>query len=416
MNKYFYNPELKKSSFIMVILAISTLFITIITINSNYENIKKGYMENNMALIGGIIKKHPELKKEIVPLVLKAPKEYNIQYGKEILKEYGINENLEIEFIPTMKFSNNIALKNIIITLCLFFVIVLLYNYVQYIKIYKRLERIILASENMLDSNFDIGIYENSEGIFSKLAYSFNNMRVVIKNNFLEIQKEKKFLVDILSDISHQLKTPVSALVVYNDILLNRKLNEVKRKEFLYNSSRQLNRIDWLIKSLLKLAKLDAGVINFDKNKYDLNMTVKEAVDTLISKAYEEKVKLIFNSSESKILFLHDKNWLCESIINLIKNALEHTQKGGTVQVYTKRTPICTKIVIKDNGNGISKKELPHIFKRFYKGSRNKTVESVGIGLALSKSIVEEHNGMIEVKSKEGEGTTFTIIFLSYSQ
>ncbi|MBE6064923.1 HAMP domain-containing sensor histidine kinase [Clostridium sporogenes] len=412
MNKYFDNPELKKSSLIIVGIAFITIIISFFVIEKSYEGIKRSYIESNMALVGEISKSHPKLKREIIETIVKGPNEESIEKGRSILKEYGFDENLEIEFIPSMEYNYHKVLKTILVFLLVFFVVVFIQNYFQYIKIYKRLERLRLAAQNIVDQNFNIGIYENAEGIFAKLAYVFNNMRIVMKNNFLSIEKEKEFLINLLSDISHQLKTPISSLIIYNDILLNRTIDDDKRREFLENSSKQLNRIEWLVKSLLKLAKLDAGAIRFEKINGDINKTVEESIEVLRAKAKYEKVDLRFYSEDFKILMEHDPNWLSEAIINLVKNSLEHTKKGGVVEVNTERTSVLTKITVKDTGEGIPKEELPHIFKRFYKGRRNKNVESVGIGLALSKSIIEAHDGMINVESKEGEGTLFTITFL----
>lgn len=413
MNKYFSNPELKRSSMIIIILAFITLMASFFTIKISYEKMKINYTESNMAIAGQIIKNHPELSGEIIPLITKGADKSHIEEGKRILNEYGFNENLKIEFIPAMENSYNMALKGILISLACFFVIVFWGNYIQYMIIYKRLEKLILGAQNIVEYNFDIGIYENAEGTFAKLAHSFNNMRVIMKNNFSAVEKEKKFLVDTLSDISHQLKTPISSLIIYNDILLERNLDEEKRKEFLENSKNQLNRIEWLVKSLLRLAKLDAGVIKFEKIDYDINKTVADAVEVLKAKAEQEKIDLDFQNKGSQIIMEHDPNWLREGIVNIIKNSLEHTDRGGKVEVSTERTPVCIRIIVKDNGEGIPKKEIPHIFKRFYKGKKSKNSESVGIGLALSKSIVEGHGGIIEVKSKVKEGTTFTITFLA---
>ncbi|MFL0197410.1 sensor histidine kinase [Clostridium sp. WILCCON 0269] len=278
---------------------------------------------------------------------------------------------------------------------------------------YKKLESIILAAKNVIDYNFHVGIYENTEGIFAKLAHTFNNMRVIFKNNLIQIQKEKKFLVNTLSDISHQIKTPISSLIIYNDILLNRKINREKKIEFLEISQNQLNRIQWLVKSLLQLARLDVGVVKFETKSKDINGTVIKAIESLKIKSENAKVKLEFHPGENEIMVKHDPNWINEAIINIIKNAIEHTNSGGKVQIFTEKSQVCARIIVKDTGEGIDKEEIKHIFERFYKGKTNKNTESVGIGLALSKSIIEGNQGMINVRSKIGKGTAFEITFLN---
>lgn len=137
------------------------------------------------------------------------------------------------------------------------------------------------------------------------------------------------------------------------------------------------------------------------KKDYDLNKTVEESMEALKIKAEQSKIDMKFYSKNSQIIMKHDTNWLGEAVINLVKNAVEHTREHGSVEVFTEKTPVCIRIIVKDNGEGIAREEIPHIFKRFYKGKRSKNTESVGIGLALSKSIVEGHEGIIEVKSKE---------------
>lgn len=317
MFKYFINPELKRSSLVIVIIAFVTLIGSFFAINRSYEQIKINYIKTNTAIVGELVKNHPELKDEIVPLITKGVNEKSIGEGEKVLKEYGYNEKLQIEFIPAMENSYNMVITSVLIILSCFIGIIFLLNCIQHTIIYKRLERLILGAQNILEYNFDIGIYENTEGTFAKLAHAFNNMRIIMKNNFGTVQKEKQFLVDTLSDISHQLKTPIASLIIYNDILLERNLDEGKRKEFLKNSGKQLNRIEWLIKNLLKLAKLDAGVIKFEKKDYDLNKTVEESMEALKIKAEQSKIDMKFYSKNSQIIMKHDTNWLGEAVINL---------------------------------------------------------------------------------------------------
>lgn len=414
MEKYFSNPELKKTSIITIMLTILSLIECFAIVNISYNKMKISFVENNMAIVGKISHKYPYLIEEIVPIITKEANSENIKEGKLILSEYGYNERMEIDLLAPMRNSYHISLKFIMLSIGFCFTVIFILNSYEYINIYKKLEGIIIAAQNMIEQNFDIGICGDEEGTFAKLSYEFSNMRRIMKNNFSEIQKEKEFLVQTLSDISHQIKTPIASLILYNDILLNRKVNEDKRKEFLENSKEQLNRIEWLVKSLLQLAKLDAGVIKFEKNISDINDTVEEAVSVLKLKAQNKNIRLIFKKSNEPIFIEHDANWLCEGFINIIKNALEHTQCGGKVEIIMEKSSICARILIKDNGEGIPNDEIPNIFKRFYKGKKSRKGESVGIGLALSKSIIEGHGGMINVKSEEKEGTIFTITFLFY--
>lgn len=413
MREYYENLELRRSSCIILILALLSILISYYTIDKSYERIKDSYVDNNAAVVGKIVKIHPELKNEVVTIITKNSSGEDIKSGRRILKDYGYSTELNIGLMPQLKNNYRNLIKFLLTSMGCFFAIVFLTNAILYIRIYKKLERLILAAKNMLDYNFDIRIYENVEGTFAKLAYAFDNMRVILKNNFSQIQHEKDFLVNTLSDISHQIKTPISSLIIYNDILLNRKIDDNKRIEFLENSKNQLNRIEWLVKSLLQLAKLDAGAIKFKMISLDINKTVMESLKFLDIKAESKNVKLKFYPGRDKIMLKHDHNWISEAIVNIIKNAIEHTKSGGKINVFTEVSQVCTRIIVKDNGEGILKEELKHVFERFYKGKMNKSTESIGIGLALSKSIIDGNGGMIDVKSKIGKGTVFTVTFLN---
>lgn len=255
-----------------------------------------------------------------------------------------------------------------------------------------------------------MNIYEEKEGDFTKLSFGFNNMRSIIQSQMVDLKKEKEFLVNLLSDISHQLKTPLAALIVYNDILSKPEITDENRNKFLENSKNQLSRMEWLIKSMLKLAKVDARAIEFSIKENSLNQTIEEVLEMLKVMAQTNNVQLCFNEelAQTQIYAEYDEQWLEEALINIVKNCIEHSA-GGKVAVSIEETPINTKVIIKDNGEGIDEKALPNIFKRFYKGGKS---DSIGIGLSLSKSIVEAQQGYIEVKSKVNEGTEFKVILM----
>nr|WP_274601587.1 HAMP domain-containing sensor histidine kinase [Clostridium rhizosphaerae] len=238
-------------------------------------------------------------------------------------------------------------------------------------------------------------------------------MREIIRNNISQLKKEKQFLVDLLSDISHQLKTPLSSMIVYNDIMLTKELDKEQRQTFLLSNQNQLSRMNWLIQSMLKLAKLDAKAIELHKENQSLNETVEEAVDALDSRASKNNVKIICKGNYD-IYLEHDRLWLEEALINIIKNGIEHTSSGGIITIDLIENPVYRRVIIEDTGEGIDERDLPNIFKRFYKAKTSRKTDSVGIGLALAKSIVEAHNGLIEAQSKVGLGTKFIITFLRY--
>lgn len=413
MNRYFINPEIKISSFILLSLMTIFLLFTALILKLHHDSLKNDYIKSLGAITVRIVEKNPELEREIIPIITREVSKEEAIKGKVILNQYGLTENLDNKLFPYM---NTTIEKNNYSILFIFTVmsaILFILNYAQYAFFYKKIRRLTLGAKKVVEGEYDIAINENKEGDFSKLAISFNSMRQIIRNNINELRKEKQFLVHLLSDISHQLKTPLSSMIVYNDIMLNKELSEEQREMFLLNNQNQLHRMIWLIKSMLKLAKLDAKAIELAKENQSLNETIQDSIEALESKALEGKVKIVF-PEEKEISFEHDKLWLEEAFINIMKNGIEHTPQGGEIAIQLTENPVYRRVTIEDTGEGIEEDDLPNIFNRFYKARKSKKSDSVGIGLALAKSIVELHNGIIEVESRVGIGTKFIITFLKY--
>jgi signal transduction histidine kinase len=408
---YFINPELKRSTRILLVLNIMLLLMTIWILKINNDNLKRGYVRSLGAVVAKIDEKNPGLEKYVIPLMTKEVSDSEAKKGEEILKQYGLEDNLENGLFPYVKdaaYENNCAIICIFIISTIFYLIL---NYIQCGYFYRRIRALTGAAKQVVDGKYDMCIDEDKEGDFAKLALSFNSMREIIRNNIYELKKEKQFLVDILSDISHQLKTPLSSMIIYNDILLNKELTKEQKNTFLINNKNQLYKMNWLIKSILRLARIDANAIEFSMENKNLRETVEDSIEALNGKAQEDGISVNLKCN-GEVYLLHDSSWLQEALINVIKNGIEHSKKGGKINVEISKNPIYTRIVIEDNGEGISEHDLPNIFKRFYRAKGSKKSESVGIGLALSKSIIEANGGMIEAQSKVNYGTKFIITFI----
>ena len=406
--KTFINPELKKSALVLIGIEILLLAFINIGLSFSFNNVKNNYIESKSALIGVIANSHTELSEELLKLSFKNPTKEELDLGKSILKEYGYSENLEIDFVEGLNKSFYKTRKLVSILVIIFSLSLLILNYIEWRKIFDKIRNLTKVSNSILEENYQVEIYEHVEGDFAKLAHKSKEMRKTIKTQIGDLNKEKQFLVNLLSDISHQLNTPLASLVVFNDILSKKNITEENREKFLINSRTQLNRMEWLIKSLLKLAKVDARAITFNIKENNLNSTIEESLNILENMAIRNMVKLEFIPLNIDIKARYDNEWISEALINIIKNAIEHSS-GGTVLIEIEDNPITTKIIIRDNGVGISEKDLTNIFKRFYKGGKK---DSVGIGLALSKSIIEAHGGFIDVNSQMNEGTEFCIVLV----
>jgi signal transduction histidine kinase len=257
--------------------------------------------------------------------------------------------------------------------------------------------------------DYSLDIRDSVEGELSILKNEIYKVTLILSKQADQLLAEKEQLANAISDISHQLKTPLTSMTVMADLLSSEGLEPDKRKEFTKTLDTQLERMEWLLTSLLKLSKIDAGTINFKKEQVIAAELVDKALKPLLIVMELKDQKLVVED-EGKVTFLGDCNWSAEALINILKNCIEHTPEGGTIMIQTEDNPIYTGIIITDNGRGIAKEDLPYIFKRFYKG-KNAGEESVGIGLAMAKSIVEKQNGDITVTSQPTIGSRFVIKF-----
>lgn len=408
MSKLFVNTEVKKSTFILTIILICFIFFQGLMYGIYINNQKQDYIE----IMGSVMYKvrdiNPELEKELMPIMTQKLSKEQRESAHIILNEYSITSNLDNNLFPNLRKNNGIFIGSII-----FSVLIIILNYIQYNYFFKKVRSVTLAANKIVDSDYSILVNEDEEGDFSKLAVAFSNVRSIIRNNLSSIQNEKQYLVELLQNISHQLKTKIATLMLYNDILLNRKLTEEQRVQFLEDNRDLLDDMNLMIQNILKLARLDVNAIEFYKKEDNLNKTIEEVVYSFKDFADEANIELSLNLDE-QINLLHDKFWMKEAISNIIKNSIEHTPQNGKVKIYISNNPAFSRVIIQDTGKGIAQEDIANIFKRFYKNKSSNKKDSVGIGLAISKSIIESHNGYIDIKSTKGEGTSFFITFIKY--
>ena len=273
------------------------------------------------------------------------------------------------------------------------------------------MEQAILQINAYLDGDRNARIECDNEGELYRLFHSINSLAAVLNAHADNELREKEFLKNTISDISHQLKTPLAALNIYNGLLQDEDIEVSSVKEFACLSEQELDRIETLVQSLLKITRLDAGAIVLEKNAENVADMMRDIELHFAYRARQEKKEIILSGSDHLSLFC-DRDWLNEAIDNIVKNAFDHTESGATIHVAWKELPSGVQIVITDNGYGIHPEDIHHIFKRFYRSRFSKDKQGIGLGLPLAKAIVEAHNGTIEVDSELGIGTTFTMNFL----
>ena len=273
------------------------------------------------------------------------------------------------------------------------------------------MEQAVSQLQAYLDGDHNARIECDEEGELYRLFHTVNSMAAVLNAHADNELREKEFLKNTISDISHQLKTPLAALNIYNGLLQDGDMELSAVKEFADLSEQELDRIEILVQNLLKITKLDAGAIVLEKTTENVADMMRDIELHFAYRARQEKKKIILSGSDHLSLFC-DRDWLNEAIDNIVKNAFDHTESGATIRVAWKELPSGVQIVITDNGCGIHPEDIHHIFKRFYRSRFSKDKQGIGLGLPLAKAIVEAHNGTIEVDSELGIGTTFTMNFL----
>ena len=291
---------------------------------------------------------------------------------------------------------------------------VLLSVYLYLIKQDRILEDAESKIQAFLAGDTDARIENDEEGELYKLFWSINNMSAVLTSKVAKENHEKEFLKNTISDISHQLKTPLAALNIYNGILEEAEDMEQVR-EFTCLSVKELDRIDTLIQNLLKITRLDAGTMVFHKEEENVSEIIKD-IELHFAYRAETEGKSIVVSGEDNVTFFCDRDWITEALENLVKNALDHTKEGDSVFIAWSRFHTLLKIEVRDSGCGIHPEDIHHIFKRFYRSRFSKDSQGIGLGLSLTKAIVEAHGGTIEVDSQIGVGTMFTMNFLISSK
>lgn len=252
----------------------------------------------------------------------------------------------------------------------------------------------------------------DDEGDLYKLFHEVNSLVTILNAHAENEGRAKTFMKDTISDISHQLKTPLAALNIYNGLMQQEVNNSPELKEFTSLSEQELDRIENLVQNLLKITKLDAGTITLEKQPQNVADMMGYIERHFAYQAQQQEKTLILSGNE-EVTLVCDQTWLIEAISNIVKNAFDHTKAGATIRLTWRSFASMVQITVSDNGSGIHPEDLPHIFKRFYRSRFSKDTQGIGLGLPLAKAIIEDHNGTIEVNSTLGVGTTFTINFLN---
>ncbi len=332
--------------------------------------------------------------------------------GNKFLAKIGLSNNTDIENLPYVSTVKNTTLISLFVMLFLWTLLLFLGTM---LFLYRR-ERLYRKSENIIkdyiDGNYTVHLPQSNEGNIYQLLASVDQLATMLQAKNDTEQKTKEFLKNTISDISHQLKTPLSALMMYQEIIENEPDNPETVKEFSFKIGTALKKIEQLIQAMLKITRIDAGSISFEKSNYSIPNILSHAISELTTRANHEKKEIVIDGDLKQMLYC-DIEWTGEAVGNIVKNALDHTDAGGKITISWERTPAMIRIFITDNGHGIAGEDIHHIFKRFYRSKNTSGSQGIGLGLPLAKAIVEGQGGILSVQSERLQGTTFTLSFLT---
>lgn len=401
----FKNREVKKILFLNLIYFFIIIIIGLVLSLYSFNLYKKNLIRNNSILVGNILKNHPELEEEVINELVLNSNTYD--YGVKILNKYGLDDPKYFDYLKVNnELKQNIILTNILFIIILFMLISI--TYLIFIKNqYRKINKIDKYMNKILNNDYSLDIRDYVEGDISTLKNDVYKMTIKLKEQTELSIKDKKYLEETLADISHQIKTPLTSMYVINDILSDNDLDKKSQIEFLNKNRNQLERIEWLVTTLLKISRLDSGMVTLKRDNINIDNLINKTIEPIKIMAELKNISIETNIETTN--FYLDFNWTLEALTNILKNACEHTNNNGSIKIEVNENPLYLNIKIIDNGVGISESDKKHIFDRFYKGKTNK--DSIGIGLNMAKKIINLQNGEIECISKINEGTTFDIKF-----
>ena len=373
------------------------------------KNFQQELLLHDYGVAGHLLNNESELS---ISAFTSQSNENDIERGKEALVSIGYDETTSMRFLPAVQTYRNQAMLSIFLLLVFLFGVIYLSLSLYLRRQHKAFSNAENTIRQFLDGNTTSRIECSQAGDWYSLFHAINEMATILSAHAENQRQTKEFLQDIISDVSHQIKTPLSALKMYHEIIESHKDDASAVSSFTEKSQREIKRMEDVIYTLLKLARLDAGIIQMEKAPENLSVLMQDVLERFETWA-EREHKTITLSGKEDVVLSCDALWVSEAIGNIVKNALEHTENGGHIGVKWSQSPLMTQIEISDDGKGIHPEDLYNIFKRFYRSRFSSDVHGIGLGLPLAKSIVEAHGGTISVTSSLSAGTTFTLNFFN---
>lgn len=400
--KLLEKDRIKSLIAVFILITIIELIIIVIVTNVQYNYSNKMTNKKISQIVGKVEQEYPNVSETDIIKILNSDVNSNDQLSK-----YGLNIDNTIIVEENEKAKNQyIIYELLIITAFHILIFICFIIYLNYRE--KKIKKITQYVKEINNKKYSIKLNNMTEGELSKLESELYKITVMLKQDAESSKSEKKHLAESIADISHQIKTPLTSIsIMLENLNSNEKMDPKVRKQFINEITKQVEWMKWLVISLLKFSKLDANAVEFKHQSININELVQQIIENMLIPLEIKNIDVVV-AGDSKAKLIGDFNWENEALTNILKNCIEHTSENKKIYISFEENNIYSKIIIKDEGSGISKKDLPYIFERFYKG-KDSSNESYGIGLALSKSIIEKDNGIISCTSELNKGTIFEI-------
>ncbi|MEG0309016.1 MAG: HAMP domain-containing sensor histidine kinase [Clostridium sp.] len=412
MIRYIKDEPLIKRTIICITIIMISVYGAFIAFQMRQLNtIHKKQIETFQRVVGTVAKEYPEKEAEIVKSIFEVQQKDTQKLGADILKKYGYD--IEVEMLNDntfLDYRTGLVEMNIwIVVLILILNIILLFMVFRKVILY--FNRVSGALDNFIKGDYRGDKYDLDKGVVSRVSNQLKQVGNSIALRHDKLMDEKENSQALVTDISHQLKTPLSSLKMCNSLLLEEELDDIERKEFLDSSRVSIGKLECLIDSLVNISRLEANMIKIKPVSCSVKNTLTSAINGVYMKALDKEIEIELDEFEDQLV-PHDSKWTEEAIFNVLENGVKYTNVGGNIKINVSDTVNYIRISIKDNGVGINKIEFNDIFKRFYRGKTKdiKSVEGSGVGLYLTRKILEEQGGSVMVKSTFGIGSEFTIL------
>ena len=371
------------------------------------SDFRKTMVEHDYGTAGYLVN-HPDTN--VAAAFTKDKTDSDLKAGRQVLKGVGYHENTNSGLIPAVAAYRKRTVVMLGGMLFSVFAAVFLTVWIYIRRQRKALTKADTVITRFLEGDTAQRIDSEETGDWYSLFHRINELAAILSAQAEHEKQTRIFLQDMISDVSHQLKTPLAALKMYDEIMAQEGTDSETIHAFSQKSLREIRRVEDVVYTLLKIARLDAGTVRMEKAEENMEMLLKDVTERFETLAAQEAKEIVLSGNSDVFLYC-DALWMSEALGNVVKNALEHTDRGGKVVISWERTPLLTNIVVEDNGTGIHQEDIHNIFKRFYRSRFSQDTHGIGLGLPLAKSIVEAHQGTISVTSRVGRGSRFVLSF-----